>query len=235
MKSRSPYQRGNILKMCTALRRELNFEGFRGFKIEKKTIKNLLKIYQKSMPKSIKFSMLFWIDFLMDFGSQNPPKSIPRHLENWALATAPCKFCRYCLLAMVIDFSSILGSIFDWFLEDFGSQNRSKNRSQRALEIWWILASIFGGFWTILGAKMEAPRRTKSEPKLWFGGLGALLGPRWPQDPSRRPPGWIFDGFWIKFWWFLDDFWMNFGWFFNDFGLVSHSVTQSLGLSLGLD
>ena len=111
------------------------------------------------MPKSIKFSMLFWIDFLMDFGSQNPPKSIPRHLENWALATAPCTFSRYCLFDMVIDFSSILGSIFDRFLEDFGSPNRSKNRSKRPLENWWILASIFDGFldhfWSQNRSKMK--------------------------------------------------------------------------------
>ena len=38
------------------------------------------------MPKSINFSMPFWIDFWMDFGSQNPPKidqkSIPKAING---------------------------------------------------------------------------------------------------------------------------------------------------------
>ena len=40
------------------------------------------KIPQKYGPKSIDFSMLFWIDFGMDFGSQNPPKIDEKLIKN---------------------------------------------------------------------------------------------------------------------------------------------------------
>ena len=57
---------------------------------------------------------------------------------------------------------------------------------------WWILASnlapIWGvltfGFWSILA-------------------LGALLGPRWAQDLSKRPSKTDFGGFWDPTWWIL--------------------------------
>ena len=44
------------------------------------------KTLQKSMPKSVDFSMPFWIDFWIDLGSQNPPKidqkSIPKSMKS---------------------------------------------------------------------------------------------------------------------------------------------------------
>ena len=48
--------------------------------------KNGPRIHQKSMPRSIDFSMLFWVHFGMDLGSQNLPKidqkSIPKSMKS---------------------------------------------------------------------------------------------------------------------------------------------------------
>ena len=41
--------------------------------------------------------------------------------------------------------------------------------------------------------------------------LGCLLGPRWPQDPSKTPPGTDFIRFYVPTWWIFGPNLMDFG------------------------
>ena len=42
-------------------------------------------------------------------------------------------------------------------------------------------------FWWILGPNMAPKRRKRNWWNLYFLALGALLAPRWPQEPPKRP------------------------------------------------
>ena len=55
-------------------------------------------------------------------------------------------------------------------------------------------------FWSILGPNL-VPKRGKHYSDFGaFFDLGALLGPRCLQDPSKRPLGTDFKGFWAPTW-----------------------------------
>ena len=116
-------------------------------------------------------------------------------------------------------------SIFGRFWPPKSIKNRSKNDAKK-YTVWDSLFNRFGiDFWRILGPKTGG---------LIFSiflktALGAILGPRWPPDPSKRPLGSILDRFGTNFGWFLDDFWSDVGWFFNDFGNVFQSIDAFVG------
>ena len=92
------------------------------------------------------------------------------------------------LIPFLMDFGSNLGR----FWEGFGSQvrakldqNGSKSRSQKQPKNHHFLDPSWERFFEILGPNMPPKRGPQ---KLIFGGfllLGAILEPRWPQDPPR--------------------------------------------------
>ncbi len=88
------------------------------------------------------------------------------------------------------------------------------------------LGSIFGGFWAPNGRNFC----------LHFGhflALRAILGPRWPPDPSKRPPGSILDRFGIDLGLILDDFWMIVGPILDDCSLILVMFSQSIDAFVG--
>ena len=114
------------------------------------------------------------------------------------------------MIEKVIDFGSILdGSI----LEDFGWLLASFLE----LYIRWVSKCDLRWILDDLGLQNERSKgvRRGSVGLLFgsWGGLRAKLAPRGLQDPSKRPLGTDFDGFWaqlagfwLPIWWILDGF-----------------------------
>ena len=104
------------------------------------------------------------------------------------------------LVSILIQFLMHLGTNLGRFWEDFGGQvgaklgqNGSKTRSQKQFKNHHVLGALRRDFWWILGPNMPPKRGPQ---KLIFGGfllLGAILEPRWPQDPPRplQEASWI--------------------------------------------
>ena len=87
-----------------------------------------------------------------------------------------------------IDFGTNLAPFWEGFGSQVGAkleQNGSKSRSQKQSKNHHLLDRSWERFFEILGPNMPPKRGPQ---KLIFGGflpLGAILEPRWPQDPPR--------------------------------------------------
>ena len=145
--------------------------------------------------------------FWEGFGSQVGPKLAPNRSQNRLKK----------LLKKWLHF----GSLPDRFLVDFGLQHgRPRGSNEMLFGALWVVLGHLGAkmaprplqeglgtdFWTNFGRFLE---------QFWlifdaFLTLGAILGPRWPPDPSERPPGSILDRFWIDLGSIFDRFWLIF-------------------------
>ena len=103
-------------------------------------------------------------------------------------------------------------SIFDRFLTPKIHKKSIKKSLQKLIAFGIDFGSIFGGFCLPNGG-------WKGLGFLYIFAVGALLGPRWAPDPSKRPPGSILDRFWMDFASILDQFWMVFELILNDFSM----------------
>ena len=95
-----------------------------------------------------------------------------------------------------IDFGSILDAKLgpSWF------QNQSKIDPNIDQKNNWFLNRFWLDFGWILASNLGRPGGVDEWLVSGFWPLGAFLGPRWPQEPSKRPPGRHFRRFLVDVW-----------------------------------
>ena len=99
--------------------------------------------------------------------------------------------------------------ICDWFLIDFGIQNLSKINPKTINKKYNVLDCLFYSFRVDFENQIGGSLGVLEFRFERFLPLGAILGPRWPPDPSKRPPGSILDQFQMIFRLILNVFWNN--------------------------
>ena len=81
-----------------------------------------------------------------------------------------------------------LGRVLDLQIHQKSIQNRSKYNPKNDHKNDDLLDGLKIDFWSILGAILGPKRRNRSLHFGVFLDLGAILGPRCPQDPSKSLP-----------------------------------------------
>ena len=116
---------------------------------------------------------------LVDFWSENGGMLAPKSMKN------RCKLRKAIFWKIVLSLKR--GLIFEVLGVEVGSKNPSKN-DQKMKSTWeGILASMFIGFWWILGRKLGG----KIEPRGIKNGIGKTMkirrATRWPKNRNKMP------------------------------------------------
>ena len=108
-------------------------------------------------------------------------------------------------------FWSQLGSILGGFggprWGQVGTKSLQKSifKSIKKMIIFLIaLGTDFDRFWAPTWGIWGGESSPFSDPLIFFLVSWGLLGPRWPQDPSKDDFGFDFRRFWTPTWWILD-------------------------------
>ena len=182
-----------------------------------------------------------FVQFVADFGLNLAPPKHPKWgsrlgavhiLQIWALC---------CFVAFWIDFWPILDGSWDlrWLQNAYKIDPKANQKPiQNYIIFLLIFLLILLQFGLLFGSNLGAPGWAKTWLLHLLLALGAVLGPRWPQDPSKRLPGVIFGsqlgGFWAPNSWIFDPICIQFLNILCPFALMEGGFWCLVGLGWGL-